>query len=64
MDWSKSHITVFDWLDGFCCHHHDLKTYDGWALMEGVGKRPIVPPDDPRHPKNAKAHERPPPHAA
>ncbi len=39
-------------LDRLCGHHHDLKTYDGWALVEGAGKRPMVPPDDPRHPKN------------
>jgi len=30
--------------------HHDKKTYDGWALVAGSGKRPMVPPDDPRHP--------------
>src|SRR3954470_1106466 len=28
---------------------HDLKTYKGWALVEGKGKRLMVPPDDPRH---------------
>ena len=32
-------------------YHHDLKTYKGWALVEGSGKRPMVPPDDPRHPR-------------
>jgi hypothetical protein len=62
--WARTHRTVFDSLDGSCCHHHDLKTYDGWALVEGTGKRAFVPPDDPRHPRNAKAHERPPPAAA
>jgi hypothetical protein len=64
VDWSKSYITVFDWLDGHCCHHHDKKTLEGWALVDGVGKRPMVPPDDPRHPENIKEHERPPPQAA
>jgi hypothetical protein len=66
IDWSKSHITVFDWLDGLCGHDHDKKTLEGWGLVEGVGKRPMVPPDDPRHPNNAKgrAQERPPPAAA
>jgi hypothetical protein len=63
-DWSRTHRTVFDGLDGFCCHHHDLKSYEGWALVKGSGKRAFVPPDDPRHPKNAKAQERPPPAAA
>ena len=38
--------------DGLCGHCHDLKTRLGWALIEGEGKRPMVPPDDPRHPKN------------
>ena len=64
-DWSKTHRTPFDGLDGYCCHHHDKKTYDGWALVEGVGKRAFVGPDDPCHPKNkAKAKERPPPERA
>jgi hypothetical protein len=55
---------VFDWLDGHCCHHHDKKTLEGWALVEGVGKRAFVPPDDPRHPKQVKEKERPPPEQA
>ena len=40
-----------------CDPDHDLKTFHGWALVEGTGKRPMVPPDDPRHPNNT----RPPP---
>jgi hypothetical protein len=55
VDWSKTHITVFDLLDGLCPHDHALKTREGWALVEGMGKRAFVPPDDPRHPKNANA---------
>jgi hypothetical protein len=51
-DWHKTHTTPFDGIDGLCNHHHDKKTYEGWALVEGVGKRAVVPPDDPRHPKN------------
>ena len=39
-------------IDGLCGHDHDLKTYKGWALVEGTGRRPFVPPDDPRHPNN------------
>jgi len=50
VDWSKTHYTMFDLLDRLCSHHHDLKTRDDWALVEGRGKRPFVPPDDPRHP--------------
>jgi hypothetical protein len=63
-DWSATHRTPFDGIDGYCCHHHDKKTYDGWALVAGVGKRAFVAPDDPRHPRNAKTQERPPPREA
>ena len=45
-------------LDPLCDPDHDLKTYEGWALVEGKGKRPMVPPDDPRHPRFT---QRPPP---
>jgi len=62
-DWARTYRTPFDGLDGYCCHHHDKKTYDGWALVEGVGKRAFIGPDDPRHPKN-RAKERPPPEQA
>jgi hypothetical protein len=51
-EWRKTHHTRLDEGDGLCGHCHDLKTYFGWALVEGTGKRPLVPPDDPRHPKN------------
>jgi hypothetical protein len=52
-DWAKTHTTVFDLLDRLCPHHHDLKTTEHWALVEGRGKRAFVPPDDSRHPRNA-----------
>lgn len=51
-DWCKTHYTLFDLMDQLCTHHHALKTQRGWALVEGVGKRDFVPPDDPRHPKH------------
>ncbi len=51
-EWRKTHHTRLDEGDGLCGHCHDLKTRFGWALVAGDGKRPIVPPDDPRHPKN------------
>jgi hypothetical protein len=54
-DWADTHTTVFDLIDRLCTHHHDLKTSDGWGLVEGHGKRALVPPDDPRHPRNAHA---------
>jgi hypothetical protein len=53
IDWATSHLTVFDLLDRLCSHHHDLKTREGWALVDGRGTRAFVPPDDPRHPRNA-----------
>jgi hypothetical protein len=51
-EWRKTHHTRLDQGDGLCGHCHDLKTYSGWALVAGAGQRPMVPPDDPRHPKN------------
>ena len=49
-DWAKTRVTMFDLLDRLCPYHHRLKTYQGWCLVGGKGKRPFVPPDDPRHP--------------
>jgi hypothetical protein len=51
-EWHETHHTRLDEGDGLCGHCHDLKTRFGWSLVEGTGKRPMVPPDDPRHPKN------------
>jgi hypothetical protein len=50
VDWATSKVTLVDLMDRLCPHDHDLKTRFGWALVEGRGKRPMVPPDDPRHP--------------
>ena len=55
LDWATSKLTVLDLLDRLCSSHHDRKTLDGWSLVEGRGKRPFVPPEDPRHPRNAHA---------
>ena len=55
-DWVRTHHTRVDETDPVCDHHHDLKTYFGWAFVEGKGPRLMVPADDPRHPRN-----RPPP---
>ena len=55
IDWSQSHITLLEWIDLLCHHHHRLKTLEGWSLIEGTGKRAFVPPQDPRHPRNAHA---------
>ena len=62
-DWADTKITLLEWLDGLCSHDHYLKTHKGWSLVEGVGKREFVPPDDPRHPRHAHPPE-PPPKAA
>ena len=50
-DWVKTKHTRLDESDRLCGHDQDLKTHHGWALVHGKGKRPMVPPDDPRHPK-------------
>lgn len=50
IDWSQTYITAFDFMDRLCPHHHRLKTAKNWALVDGMGKRAFVPPDDPRHP--------------
>lgn len=44
--------TRLDELDRVCNGHHDLHTHHDWALIAGTGMRPMVPPDDPRHPRN------------
>jgi hypothetical protein len=51
IDWAKTKFTAFDLMDRFCRFHHWLKTNEGWALVEGTGKRDFVSPDDPRHPR-------------
>jgi hypothetical protein len=51
-DWAVTHHTRLDELDPTCDEDHDRKTYQGWAFVDGTGVRPMVPPDDPRHPRN------------
>jgi hypothetical protein len=53
IDWADTRLTLLDWLEWMCRHHHHLKTNEGWRLVPGSGIRPFVPPDDPRHPKRA-----------
>ena len=52
VEWSKTHHTRLDELGPKCSDHHKLKTHHGWALVEGHGKRKLVPPDHPDHPRN------------
>ncbi len=53
VEYKDTRHTRLDELDRVCHTHHDLHTLHGWALVAGTGKRPMVPPDDPRHPANA-----------
>jgi hypothetical protein len=62
--WATAKVTLTDLLDRLCEHDHDLKTRQGWALVEGSGKRPFVPPTDARHPTNAVHQARGDPSAA
>jgi hypothetical protein len=52
--WARTRRTRLNQLDPLCEHHHDLKTRHHWALLAGHGKRPIVPPHDPRHPQRQR----------
>ena len=56
--WSAVHETTLDNLDRLCDPCHKRKTHDGWALVEGKGRRPLVPPDDPRNAGNRAARPR------
>jgi hypothetical protein len=50
--WATTKHTRLDELDPLCPHDHDLKTNRGWSLVAGTGRRAIVGPDDPRHPRH------------
>lgn len=49
-EYKDTRHTRLDQLDRLCHTHHDLHTRHSWALIRGSGKRPMVAPDDPRHP--------------
>ena len=53
VDWATVHCTELGNIEPLCSGDHDLKTRHGWALVEGIGKRAMVPPDHPLHPANA-----------
>jgi hypothetical protein len=57
-DWARTKLTVLDWTDRLCDHHHDLKTHGGRALVDGRGKRAFVAPGDARHPRYAGQRKR------
>jgi len=50
--WTEEQITELTSLDPLCGRGHHLKTHHRWALVEGTGRRPLVPPHDPRHPNH------------
>ncbi|MPY92409.1 MAG: hypothetical protein GEV08_04855 [Acidimicrobiia bacterium] len=66
-DWADTHHTVLGELDRLCPFDHRLKTVEGWALVPGAGRRAMVPPDHPLHPRHAHGQPhlggRPPPAA-
>ena len=41
---AESRRTTLSELDPLCTVHHDLKTYEGWELVEGTGVRAFRPP--------------------
>ena len=49
-DWADTHVTKVDASERLCHDDHNLKTEQGWMLVEGTGKRRMVPPDHPDHP--------------
>jgi hypothetical protein len=59
-DWARTKLTLLDWTDRLCNHHHDLKTHDGWALVDGGGTRAFVAPGDARHPRHRRRANGPP----
>jgi Domain of unknown function (DUF222) len=44
VDWARTHHTKLDELDGYCAHHHALKTRRNYQLAPGTGRRPMLPP--------------------
>jgi hypothetical protein len=51
--WTEVHETTLDNIDRLCGPCHQRKTHHGWALVPGKGRRPLVPPHDPRHPNHS-----------
>jgi len=56
--WALTRHTRLDELDPLCSFHHDL-TRHGHALVPGTGKRALVAPNDPRHPRHHTARADP-----
>lgn len=50
--WANTHRTRLDELDPLCSACHALKTKHDWQLVRGSGRRRLVPPDHPDHPRD------------
>jgi hypothetical protein len=57
-DWAKVRCTELANIEPLCSWDHHLKTNHGWALVDGTGTRPMVPPDHPEHPSRVSHAER------
>ena len=55
--WAQTKHTKLGELDCLCTFHHRLKHHEGWGLADGTGKRRMVPPDHPGHPKNCPKND-------
>ncbi|HEX2381206.1 MAG TPA: hypothetical protein VHI95_01110 [Acidimicrobiales bacterium] len=58
--WAQTHHTRIHDLQGPCHFHHRQKTVHACELVDGTGKRPVVPPHDPRHPNHTTNNKAPP----
>lgn len=52
VEFADTRHTRVDEIDPMCDHHHDLKTYRDWVLVPGTGRREMIGPHDPRHPRH------------
>jgi len=43
-DWARTHHTLLTELDGYCAHHHALKTRHDYQLEPGTGRRQMRGP--------------------
>jgi 5-methylcytosine-specific restriction endonuclease McrA len=64
VEWARVKVTELANLDWLCVPCHRRKTHEGWALVEGAGKRPMVPPGDPDHPHTRRTTGTDPPRTA
>ncbi len=53
-EYKDTRHTRLDQLEPKCHTHHDLHTLHDWARLPGPGKRPMVAPEDPRHPRHGR----------